>query len=131
MKKLRKLTIPERIIDLMADRLPRTSTEIADVLDVNVSKVNDFMRVARIPGRRQELHALDRNGKAGAARYVIGKGENAALRSAPIAERKTRVDDLTDAELDDMHRPRARWWPAVDVVVLNSINAMVRMREAA
>jgi hypothetical protein len=120
-------SIAVRVRKLMADGKPRTATEIADAISASPSKVGDFVRVAREPGRNQELHAIDKGGKARAVRYVTGNGENVTVRPAPATlAAKLRDDELTDDELDARYRSRSNW-PAVDVVLLRSIDSMVRM----
>lgn len=122
-----RISIAVRVRKLMADGEPRTACEIAEAIGASDSKVGDFLRVAREPGRNQEVHAIDKGGKFNAARYVIGKGENAFLRPSPVSESRKAEKDMTEDELDALHRARARWWTPVDVLVLQSINAMVRM----
>jgi hypothetical protein len=112
---------------LMADGKPRTAQEIAAAVDRDVSKVNDFLRLARAPGRHQELHAMDRGGNHGAVRYVIGKGENTYLRACPVSDSQIHEEEMTDEQLDALHRPRAKWWPKADPTLLNAVNAIVRM----
>jgi DNA-binding CsgD family transcriptional regulator len=123
-------TIAERIRLLMADGEPRASADIAAKIGGSNSKVGQYLRIAREPGAKQEIHAVDKGGYMGAVRYVIGKGENICMSPAPatLAQMAARSDDeMTDAELDAKHRGLARWWPKPDVLVLSAMDSMVRM----
>lgn len=125
----RRATIPDRILKLLADGKPRTSAEIAAEIRGSDSKVGHFIRVAREPGEKQQIRAVDRNGYKGSARYVLGQGENVHVRPAPVTVAKLAErsdDELTETQLDAKYRGYARWWPTPDLVVLSEIDAMVR-----
>jgi hypothetical protein len=125
----RHATLAKRILALLEDGKPRTSTEIAAEIRGSDSKVGLFLRVARTPGEAQQVRALDKGGYKGAVRYVLGKGENVYVRPAPVAAAQlaARADaELTEEQLDAKYRGYGRWWPAADAVVQKSFDAMVR-----
>ncbi|HDR9153809.1 TPA: hypothetical protein QDB05_000228 [Burkholderia vietnamiensis] len=110
---------------LMADGRPRTALQIADALDISIRPVNEYLRAASAQGPTQEVHSVDRNGKGNAARYIAGRGENVPPRGQKQKDADER--ELTDDELDAKHKSPMRWWPAPDVLVIRTINNMVRM----
>lgn len=125
----RRASIPDRILQLLADGKPRTTSEIAAEIKASDSKVGNFVRIARVPDETQQIRAFDKGGYKGSVRYVLGKGENVYLRPAPVTYAKLAAlpdEILTEAQLDAKYRGYARWWPTPDVVVLKSFDAMVR-----
>jgi hypothetical protein len=110
------------IRNLMADGKPRSAQEISEGIGRDLSMVNEYLSRVRVPGRDQEFRAIDNNGYRRAVRYVIGKGENVALRpSLPPRPKQT------EAEIDAKFRRDNRRFPKADPTLLNAVNAIVRM----
>jgi hypothetical protein len=115
----------DRIRALMADGKPRTSTQVCDELDISLSASIQYFRHASHPGEYQEVHSIDNKGENGAARFVWGKGKNKAVQRPP--NRSKPIEDMTDDELNrKFKRTDFRSWPKADLLVIQSINNMVR-----
>lgn len=112
----------DQIHALMADRCPRAPSEVANMLGFDAKLVSDYLRQYSCPGPSQRYHTVDHWGARNAARYVLGAGENVGRRRALDPH-----SDADDAALNERFRQEPRNWPTVDVVLLNSMNAMVRM----
>lgn len=115
------------IRELLSDGKPRTARQIADEIHRDISKVNEYLRIARTPGRRQEVRAFDRGGNCRSVRYVCGKGENADVRRSPVSQSRIEKEKENETRLDRKHQRDGRRFPKVDPVLLNAINSMVRM----
>jgi DNA-binding Lrp family transcriptional regulator len=119
------------VLALMADGKHRTANEIADAIDRSERIVNNYLCRAREPGIDQQVHAVGRDRKFQATVYAIGKGENVMLRPPRPPRGKRKDVELSDKQMDAMHRRDNRRFPKVDPVLLKAINAMVRMGAAA
>jgi hypothetical protein len=115
----------DKIRALMLDGMPRTTLQVADALGFSLVTSVVYFRHASHPGEFQEVHSVDNMGMNGAPRYVWGKGKNKALKRAPRYVKPE--DEMTDRELDAQHRGFFKWWPEPDLLVIRTIDSMVRM----
>lgn len=106
----------------MMDEQPRAPADVAKALGFDTPLVRHVLWTHSRPGPNQRYHSVDHNSAHNAARYVLGPGENVDRRRALDPD-----SDTDEAALNKRHRNESRDWPAVDVLLLNSINAMVRM----
>ena len=118
----RQPTKVEQIHALMADGRPRAPSDVAEALGFGTKLASDYMRQYSRPGPNQRYHTVDHEGARNAARYVLGPGENVGARRLLDPD-----SDSDDAALNARYRKEPHDWPRVDVVLLTSINAMVRM----
>ncbi|WP_175980036.1 hypothetical protein [Caballeronia zhejiangensis] len=112
-----------RIQLAMQDGKERTAREIGELVGLDRKSVNEYMRVAVTPGPNQWAHVARVEGLYRKSIYVYGPGVN--------AERPDSIEDLSDAQLDAMHRSSGSWWPLADQVVIAAMSAMCFVGRAA
>lgn len=136
-------SLPTKIRELMAPKdgaapVPRTAAEVAELLGAEKRPVRDVLAAMVL---RETAHILEWRGSYHEIVFVHGPGENAVrpLSATPAAYRKRLAekrrkatgahDGLSDAQIDEMYRASDNWWPRADLVVVSSIDAMVRSKE--
>lgn len=115
---MRRHVVPatRRIQLAMQDGKERTAREIAELVGLDRKSINEYMRVAVTPGPNQWAHIARVEGLYRKSVYVYGPGKN--------AERPESIEELSDAQLDAMHRSAGNWWPIADQVVISAMSAM-------
>ncbi|MFM0326103.1 hypothetical protein [Caballeronia glebae] len=124
----------ERVRDLMADGVERTSHEIGEALRASKKQVAAFMRTVTNPDGEQEFHVVRvAPGKFPMLVYALGSGANARISAAAVVRKDpaSAKDRMCNAKLDQRYRNKFAWWPRADVAVVSAMNAMVSAGRAA
>ncbi|WP_250538683.1 MULTISPECIES: hypothetical protein [unclassified Caballeronia] len=120
---MHSISATRRIQLLMQDGKERTAREIGELIGLDRKSVNEYMRVAVTPGASQWAHVARVEGLHRKSVYVYGPGEN--------AERPESLEEMSDKQLDALHRSAGAWWPYGDPVLMSAMSAMVTAGRAA
>ncbi len=120
---MHSISATRRIQLLMQDGKERTAREIGELIGLDRKSVNEYMRVAVTPGPSQWAHVARVEGMYRKSVYAYGPGTN--------AERPDSIEEMTDKQLDALHRSAGAWWPYGDPVLMSAMSAMVTAGRAA